>query len=103
RRRHTRFSRDWSSNVCSSDLEIFLDENNNGTVTLLPSQGGTVAGTYTLDANGLGGGMATWTDTRVGTFTFIFYLISPTEAVFQEIGRASCRERGDGEGGDDGG
>src|SRR5690606_40247594 len=23
RRRHTRFSRDWSSDVCSSDLEVF--------------------------------------------------------------------------------
>src|SRR5690606_39558974 len=26
RRRHTRFSRDWSSDVCSSDLEITLNE-----------------------------------------------------------------------------
>src|SRR5690606_40720450 len=26
RRRHTRFSRDWSSDVCSSDLEIMSDE-----------------------------------------------------------------------------
>src|SRR5690606_40712434 len=25
RRRHTRFSRDWSSDVCSSDLAIILD------------------------------------------------------------------------------
>src|SRR5690606_39999733 len=25
RRRHTRFSRDWSSDVCSSDLEQFAD------------------------------------------------------------------------------
>jgi hypothetical protein len=75
-----RFAADGVGNLS----EIFLDENNNGTVTLLPSQGGTVAGTYILDANGLGGGTATWTDTKVGTFTFIFYLISPTEAVFQE-------------------
>ncbi|HTF27060.1 MAG TPA: hypothetical protein VK937_24630 [Candidatus Limnocylindria bacterium] len=75
-----RFAADGVGNLS----EIFLDENNNGTVTLLPSQGGTVAGTYILDANGLGGGAATWTDTKVGTFTFIFYLISPTEAVFQE-------------------
>jgi hypothetical protein len=75
-----RFTADGNGNLS----QIFLDENNNGTVTLLPSQGGTVAGTYTVDANGLGGGTATWTDTKVGTFTFIFYLISPTQAVFQE-------------------
>lgn len=63
---------------------VFLDENSSGTVTLLPSTGGTVSGTYTVDGNGLGGGTATWTDTKVGTFSFIFYLVSPTQAVFQE-------------------
>jgi hypothetical protein len=77
-----RFTADGGGNLS----ELFLDENNNGTVTLLPAQGGTVAGTYTVDANGLGGGTATWTDTNAGTFAFIFYLISPTEAVFQETG-----------------
>jgi hypothetical protein len=75
-----RFTADGAGNLS----EIFLDENNNGTVTLLPSQGGTVTGSYTVDANGLGGGTATWTDSKVGTFSFIFYLISPTQAVFQE-------------------
>ncbi len=75
-----RFTADGAGNLTS----IFLDENNSGTVTLLPSQGGTVSGTYTVDTNGFGGGTATWTDTNVGTFSFIFYLISPTNAVFQE-------------------
>lgn len=75
-----RFTADGAGNLSA----VFLDENNNGTLTLLPSQGGTVAGSYTVDANGLGGGTATWTDTKVGTFSFIFYLISPTRAVFQE-------------------
>ena len=75
-----RFTADGAGNLTS----IFLDENNSGSVTLLPSQGGTANGTYTVDTNGLGGGTATWTDTNVGTFTFIFYLISPTDAVFQE-------------------
>ena len=75
-----RFTTNGGGNLTS----VFLDENNNGTVTLLPSQGGTVTGTYTVDANQLGGGTATWTDTKVGTFSFIFYLISPTNAVFQE-------------------
>jgi hypothetical protein len=75
-----RFTADGAGNLSG----IFLDENNSGALTLLPSQGGTVAGTYSVDANGLGGGTATWTDTKVGTFTFIFYLISPTQAVLQE-------------------
>jgi len=75
-----RFTADGAGNLSG----IFLDENNNGTITLLPSQSGTVTGTYTVDANGLGGGTATWTDSKAGTFSFIFYLISPTQAVFQE-------------------
>lgn len=75
-----RFNADGGGNLTS----IFLDENDSGNVTLLPSQGGTVSGTYTVDANGLGGGTATWTDTNAGKFSFIFYLISPTAAVFQE-------------------
>ncbi len=73
-----RFTADGAGNVSN----IVLDENNNGGVTLLPS--GTVTGTYAVDINQFGGGTLTWTDTQVGTFSFIFYLISPTQAVFQE-------------------
>jgi hypothetical protein len=61
---------------------VVLDENNNGGITLLPN--GTVTGSYTVDGNQLGGGTLTWTDTKSGTFAFIFYLISPTQAVIQE-------------------
>jgi hypothetical protein len=43
-----------------------------------------VIGTYTVDNNGFGGGTLTWTDSNKGTFSFIFYLISSTEAVLQE-------------------
>jgi hypothetical protein len=75
-----RFTADGAGNLTS----IVLDENNNGAVTPLPSSGGTVTGSYTVDANHFGGGTATWTDSKSGTFTFIFYLASPTKAVFQE-------------------
>jgi hypothetical protein len=61
---------------------VVVDENNNGGISLLPN--GTVTGSYTVDANQFGGGTLTWTDSTVGTFTFIFYLASPTQAVFQE-------------------
>jgi hypothetical protein len=62
--------------------DVVADENDNGVITLLPN--GTVTGTYTVDSNKLGGGTLTWTDTTAGTFSFIFYLISPTQGVFQE-------------------
>jgi hypothetical protein len=61
---------------------VVIDENDNGGITLLPN--GTVTGSYTVDGNQLGGGTLTWTDTKSGTFSFIFYLTSPTQAVFQE-------------------
>ena len=73
-----RFTADGLGNITN----VVADENNSGTLTLLPK--GTVTGTYTVDANHLGGGTLTWTDTTAGTFSFIFYLISPTRAVFQE-------------------
>ena len=74
-----RFTADGAGNVSN----VVSDENNNGGLTLLPS--GTVTGTYTVDSNQFGGGTVTWTDSQVGTFSFIFYLISPTQAVFQEV------------------
>lgn len=73
-----RFTADGAGNVAN----VIADENHNGAVTLLPV--GTVTGTYAVDANGFGGGLLQWTDTTAGTFSFIFYLISPTQAVLQE-------------------
>ncbi len=75
-----RFTTDGAGNLTA----IVIDENNNGGLTPLPSSGGTVTGSYTVDANHFGGGTASWTDSKSGTFSFIFYLASPTKAVFQE-------------------
>src|SRR2546421_5487221 len=79
RRRHTRSDRDWSSDVCSSDL---------GTHTLTAvardAAGNTkisAAVTITVSNNTGGGGGG-------GTGN-IFYVDSD----WNEIGRASCRER----------
>ena len=73
-----RFTADGGGNL----TDVIMDENDAGGVTQLPS--GTITGTYTVDTNTFGGGTLTWTDTKAGTFTFLFYLISPTQAVFQE-------------------
>ena len=73
-----RFTADGGGNL----TDVIADENNNGVIMLLPQ--GTVSGTYAVDGDGFGGGALTWTDTSAGTFSFIFYLISPNQAVFQE-------------------
>jgi hypothetical protein len=73
-----RFTADGGGNI----TDVLLDENNGGDITQLPN--GTVTGAYTVDSNQFGGGSLTLTDTTSGPFTFIFYLISPTQAVFQE-------------------
>src|SRR5690606_40954012 len=85
RRRHTRFSRDWSSDVCSSDLLVF--------VGLVPN----------LVARPMHMALALpWTlvliaRNRVERVTGII-LASAGVAILAglawQIGRASCRERG---------
>ena len=72
----------FTANGAGNITNVVLDENNSGAITLLPN--GTVTGSYTVDANQLGGGTLTWTDTNAGTFSFIFYLVSPSQAVLQE-------------------
>src|SRR5690606_41140683 len=44
RRRHTRFSRDWSSDVCSSDLEVGSAEGNSASAAALSPRGGAPRG-----------------------------------------------------------
>src|SRR5690606_40366234 len=87
RRRHARFSRDWSSDVCSSDLSsvlfvviaramdrIFLlhaDHEQNASTSTVRLAGSTGANPFACIASGIA---ALW---------------GPAQ-----IGRASCRERG---------
>src|SRR5699024_12123140 len=68
RRRHTRSKRDWSSDVCSSDLGVHLHD-----LRFLSGGGGPLAaGLLADDAAAAGSGV---------------------RHHHQEIGRASCRER----------
>src|SRR5690606_39771862 len=90
RRRHTRFSRDWSSDVCSSDLgDISCESLVVATGGLsIPTMGATglgyeVAGQFGLPLKPRSAGLVPFT-------------LSPTQlAIFApcKIGRASCRER----------
>src|SRR5207253_8080541 len=88
RRRHTRWPRDWSSDVCSSDLSFrFVDR---------PA---TMITPLRLDRN----------QTRLGNFSFqgiarlkrgatIDQATADAVRLIPKIGRASCRERGEGRG-----
>ena len=59
---------------------IFLDDNNAGNHT----SRGPDSGTYTIDLAGSGRGTFTFTDSSAGTFSYIFYLFSSTQAVLME-------------------
>jgi hypothetical protein len=67
---------------------IFLDNNNSGTLIAVPPSGAIsgLTGTYTIDSDNSGRGTLTFQDTisGTGTYTFAFYLISQTQAVFQD-------------------
>src|SRR5699024_11510693 len=92
RRRHTRSKRDWSSDVCSSDLGM-----------LIGGAAGLVVGTGLYVTRG-GGILAQpvvfWTlNVVVNTFRpipFIIFMaaIQPVARLVVEIGRASCRGGG---------
>src|SRR5690606_39942439 len=93
-RRHTRFSRDWSSDVCSSDLSIadLRDVARQGAMR----QGRGIAETmYALKAGTLGAVTQLELERRPeirrgGQFQI---KILERRLVAFEIGRASCRER----------
>jgi hypothetical protein len=59
---------------------IFLDDNNAGRHTAR----GPDSGSYTIDSAGSGRGTFTFTDSSAGTFSYIFYLFSPTQALLME-------------------
>src|SRR5690606_41207179 len=87
RRRHTRFSRDWSSDVCSSDLVEFTNRLVNAAVGLL----GVAAVVGALRRDPRRSDLVRW---ALATFAWI-----AGNGLVGEIGRASCRERGEISGG----
>jgi hypothetical protein len=75
----------FTSNGNGGLTSILLDDNNTGSYTPVP-KGTITAATYAIDSAypGSGRGTATFTDSSAGTFQFIFYLVSPNQAVFQD-------------------
>src|SRR5690606_40951078 len=89
RRRHTRFSRDWSSDVCSSDLELPVHGHHH-TITLrvllFLDVHGEVDGAHDAVTKLL-------MDQRFhGIAVNAHYLVKAVDQRVLEIGRASCRE-----------
>src|SRR5690606_40839507 len=94
RRRHTRFSRDWSSDVCSSDLKYFGDwgELMNDTVIATAILDRLLHHAHIINIRGesyrlkdrLKGGVRVVPPADVPVM----------DNLVREIGRASCRERG---------
>src|SRR5690606_40553872 len=82
RRRHTRFSRDWSSDVCSSDLEL----EQTGKIPR-----GWIAGAYNVEEWRVKGG--NWVKLRDVSLSYNLGSIKQLKDLTIKIGRASCRER----------
>src|SRR5690606_40367363 len=94
RRRHTRFSRDWSSDVCSSDLVSMRTRRPLVRELLWNDQ---VIDTARVDAVLAERGQRGELDRLLSRASFGLALSFLLSAV--QIGRASCRERGEVAGG----
>jgi hypothetical protein len=65
---------------------VFADTNDNGTTAQVP-KGSLSATTYSIDGNfpGSGRGTLTFTDSSLGTYSFVFYLSSASGGVIQDV------------------
>src|SRR5206468_4740683 len=93
--RHTRSDRDWSSDVCSSDLDLGLRVRDDivGSFTTRVAHGYPIYRVgYETSRDLLLSAVAKYpnllTGGRQGLFRYIFL-----DAAMEKIGRASCRER----------
>src|SRR5206468_6679576 len=89
RRRHTRSDRDWSSDVCSSDLSFTLTI----PYVRINKSGGSVRMLTGLNVLGPAGGDSIQFANSTSTLTLNGQPLTLGSTVGAEIGRASCRER----------
>src|SRR5207248_8374843 len=90
RRRHTRSYGDWSSDVCSSDLDshqapgLIAQDGRLKIITAANQGEGWVSTTVTFD----------WTPDEIGGAVQVTFDLLANRLDDSEIGRASCREGG---------
>src|SRR5690606_41163933 len=96
RRRHPRFSRDWSSDVCSSDLDIVARECSAALVQ------GSVVPMGAREKRRVLETAERWAGQALRVLALAYRPLKEAEAEAiengEKIGRASCRERVQGEG-----
>lgn len=80
--REARFTADGQGGLSA----ISLDDNNDGSINRIAPGTNLTNATYSIDTDHAGSGRGTFTfkDSSLGTFTNVFYLISPTQAVVQD-------------------
>jgi hypothetical protein len=69
---------------------IFADTNDGGTAAQVPSGSGSLSAmTYAIDTNfpGSGRGTLTFTDSKLGTFSYVVYLSSSSGGVMQDVSK----------------
>lgn len=72
------------SNILMDDNASSASGSGNSNPLKIPN-GSLSAMTYTVDPGGNGRGTMTFTDSKSGTYSFVFYLSSPTQAVIQDV------------------
>ena len=81
----TRIGR-FNANGAGGLTMVFADTNDSGTTAQVP-KGSLSNASYSIDTNfaGSGRGTLTFTDSSLGTYSFVFYLSSPSSGVIQDV------------------
>src|SRR5699024_12208291 len=94
RRRHTRSKRDWSSDVCSSDLERFFELLRTQSQNNVASLASEIRGNLSRVQDRIAPINASLARSEFNPGTYLDIVVLNNQNDKAQIGRASCRERG---------